>query len=455
MSKTIVWALLVLISVPVSHAQDIRWNTPAGYVAKPVPDLAKLRSPEGIDVDLIAGDGSASPGYASAVIDAAGLKGKQVRLVGDIAAMTSQPDGGASIYLQVYAGKTRLAFATSEVGGKVREKQHREVPVFIPEAADRLVIGVTLTGNGQATVHHLHLSVPDVPTATAEQVVHAAIELVRSNAFYASRIDWNKETSSMEEAAKKMSDSSQAWPSIQSLIAKLQDRHSRFLSLNDLWNQGDGEHQQEKPEVRILEQGIGYVKVPGFVGANDVEARQFSHALADGIAKHAKAARSGWVVDLRQDTGGNMWVMLSGLHALLGTREVGASRDRQGVESRWIVPMGQGEGADDIDLQQIPVAVLIGSHTSSSGEAVAVAFKGRARSRFFGQPTDGLSNVNRMYRLPDGTAILLTCAVDMDRGGHAYESGMTPDTQLPDDLSSGVDTALGAARDWLKHSASL
>jgi C-terminal processing protease CtpA/Prc len=115
----------------------------------------------------------------------------------------------------------------------------------------------------------------------------------------------------------------------------------------------------------------------------------------------------------------------------------------------------QGGNTNRIDLTQVPVAVLIGPHTSSSGEAIAVAFKGRAKSRFFGQPTDGLTNVNRTYRLPDGTALLLTCAIDMDRDGHVYENGIIPDMQVPDDVSLSADAALSAAQDWLRHSASL
>ena len=51
------------------------------------------------------------------------------------------------------------------------------------------------------------------------------------------------------------------------------------------------------------------------------------------------------------------------------------------------------------------VAVLTGPHTASSGEAVAIAFRGRPHTRSFGATTAGATTSPNSYRLTDGATI--------------------------------------------------
>lgn len=76
------------------------------------------------------------------------------------------------------------------------------------------------------------------------------------------------------------------------------------------------------------------------------------------------------------------------------------------------------------------VAVLTGPRTASSGEAVAIAFRGRPDTRSFGLPTAGLSTANGTFPLPDGSMLLLTAAVDADRTGRKYRDKVDPDETI-------------------------
>jgi carboxyl-terminal processing protease len=97
-----------------------------------------------------------------------------------------------------------------------------------------------------------------------------------------------------------------------------------------------------------------------------------------------------------------------------------------------------------LEHTDLPVAVLISGQTASSGEAIAVAFRGRDETRFFGAPTFGISTANRVYALADGAMIVLTVAVFADRAGVAY-GGALP----PDEVTTAGTATIDAAAVWL------
>jgi C-terminal processing protease CtpA/Prc len=99
------------------------------------------------------------------------------------------------------------------------------------------------------------------------------------------------------------------------------------------------------------------------------------------------------------------------------------------------------------------VAVLQGSRTASSGEALVVAFRSRQNTRSFGHATAGLSSANESIVLDDGAVLFLTVAVLADRSGKVYGAKIDPDyvteggranAPLPDDPD------VKAASAWLR-----
>ena len=91
-----------------------------------------------------------------------------------------------------------------------------------------------------------------------------------------------------------------------------------------------------------------------------------------------------------------------------------------------------------------PIAVLQGPDNGSSGEATVLAFRGLGHARSFGAPTAGYSSANQVRSLYDGTQILITTAVDVDRTGKTWNGGPVPPEQ-----SADVDTAHKTAATWL------
>ena len=167
-------------------------------------------------------------------------------------------------------------------------------------------------------------------------------------------------------------------------------------------------------------------------------------------------AGCGWIVDLRTNGGGNMWPMLAGLKPFLGDEPLGTFVSRDNTSPPW--KAGQAVGVEPPAALRGLEQVLTGPRTASSGEAVAISFKGRPRTRSFGQRTIGLSSANDSFPLPDGSMILLTTAIEADRTGKLYGEKVDPDETIPaagpgaPPASSIEDPTMAAAIAWLKTS---
>ncbi len=133
---------------------------------------------------------------------------------------------------------------------------------------------------------------------------------------------------------------------------------------------------------------LAQVQVPGFAGGTPVEQVEFAEELKNIIQLHDVGDVCGWVVDLRQNSGGNLWPMLAGLGPLLGGGELAASVYPDGRRVGVWYRDGQAGFGDYTQLRvrtpyrlraPLPVAVLVGPGTASSAEVLAVALRGQPR----------------------------------------------------------------------------
>ncbi|HKG06448.1 MAG TPA: S41 family peptidase [Pedobacter sp.] len=169
----------------------------------------------------------------------------------------------------------------------------------------------------------------------------------------------------------------------------------------------------------------------------------------------------GWVVDLRQNTGGNMYPMIAGLGPLTGEGNLGyfiSMSHKKEAMYLWFYKKG-GSGAASGTIVQlskpyslknkaVKVAVLIGPNTSSSGEMTAISFIGKKNARLFGTPSGGFTTGNVSFKLADGSNLLLASSYTADRNKKSYKKKIMPDVQISN--ASGQDDAvLKAAEDWL------
>jgi carboxyl-terminal processing protease len=212
------------------------------------------------------------------------------------------------------------------------------------------------------------------------------------------------------------------------------------------------------PTVSLLDGRIGAIMIPAVNSPpNTPNGERYTRAALTGLASlEATAKPCGWIVDLRGNTGGNVWPMLLGLGPLLGDGKLVGFRTRAGSEPYIAYRDGLLSGVGHSFRAPInvpvlspapPVAVLTDAPTLSSGEAVTIAFHGRANTRSFGTPTGGVPTSPQTFRLSDGALVHFSTADDVDRTGVVYTGPIAPDQPVAADLPDNAATA--AAEEWL------
>lgn len=214
------------------------------------------------------------------------------------------------------------------------------------------------------------------------------------------------------------------------------------------------------PTGRRLEGDIGYLELPSVrSGPKAATYDDTVHELLDEIDD---GTLLGWIVDLRRNTGGAVWPMLGGIGPLAGEGRLGAFASASGGAD-WSYDAASGMATSaSYELakvaqphplcDELPVAVLTGPLTAGAGEAIVVAFSGRAYARRFGDGTRGLPTSNTQIPLADGALLVLTVTVHADRTGTRYDDVIPPDETVAIDwtrFGQDDDPVLAAACRWL------
>ncbi len=246
---------------------------------------------------------------------------------------------------------------------------------------------------------------------------------------------------------------------IDQAVGWLGDNHSVFMAPGevDTWV-GDLQVPASRFEAQLLEGAYGYISVPSFSSGSDEANNEFATVLQAEIAEIDQQQPCGWIIDLRSNFGGNMWPMIAGIGPILGEGVFGENIRADGGTIVWRYEDGQGWWGDELLAQTNdqpvvlheelpPSAILLGRGTASAGEAVAIAFKGRPNTRFFGQATAGLTTAPEPYSLNDGAIIFLSDSYMGDRNGRAYTVDVAPDEELY--LGDSFDAPI----EWLSSQA--
>jgi carboxyl-terminal processing protease len=286
----------------------------------------------------------------------------------------------------------------------------------------------------------------------ARVYLDAAIAAMRDHSMNRASVDWDE----VEDLAFRIASGAQTEAATYRAISEsLGDDHSVFLSPTEAGSFSGAPAEFVTPEIGVRTGRLGYVMVGRYLGDIGDQADAYANDVASQISQTNDDV-CGWILDLRTNTGGNMWPMLGGLAPLLDLGPVGGFTYPDGTVELW-----ENDGSallwDDVvmadNLAQPgsprrvkPIAVLISAHTASSGEAVAVAFHGQDGVLFFGQPTRGLTTSNEPIELSDGAIIVLTMSNFTDRHANQYGQDISVE---PDEATPTHEESERSAIDWL------
>jgi len=331
----------------------------------------------------------------------------------------------------------------------------------VPSDAAALRVGVSLRGSGVVRVRGLRLRLgpaldDDGPIdATARAVLDAALDTVAQHALHRDVLTERRRAEVRTLASGAMTPR-ETYPAIQSLLSVLEDGHSSFMSPGQ-WKAyvSDSDSSNTSASVSAAAEGHGYIDLPSYSGGTVQEGLAYARALQEKLTSVAPQARCGWILDLRSNQGGNVYPMLAAMKPFLGeiprVRAMGPDGPiNSNSDPDWeTVLQVQVPGALKA-LSQAPVAVLVGSKTASSGEALALRFRGRQHARSFGASTAGFTTANRTFRLPDDSRLVLAVGAMIDASGAVQRGKIEPDEVT---ATAGLDRTLSAATAWLASRA--
>ncbi|NUQ17830.1 MAG: hypothetical protein HOP95_05150, partial [Sphingomonas sp.] len=245
-------------------------------------------------------------------------------------------------------------------------------------------------------------------------------------------------------AAAGAQTTAETYPAIRLIIRELGEKHTVFIEPDqakaDLTGKASANAQPPPfllPEAMRLGEGVGLVRLYAFIGsAAQGESYAWTAQTKINALKQQGVCR--FILDLREDSGGNMYPMLNGVAGLLEPGLLGTFETAQGKYMPWalrggvvvVLPQQNTRPIATGNQATQPVAVLIGPHTGSSGEFTAMSFEGRANTRFFGSPSAGYVTGNVPITLSDGALILMTGSWALDRTGKKYLDRIEPDEKI-------------------------
>src|SRR5690606_21795661 len=120
------------------------------------------------------------------------------------------------------------------------------------------------------------------------------------------------------------------------------DMHSFFRTPTQIQNRKNRDSATIFSTSRYLGDNIGYVQLPAFSSYNQETIRKYANTIRNQIQVLDTTYNiSSWVVDLRNNGGGNMWPMLAGLNSLQEDGVTGYFLSNKKIKSAWNIKNGK------------------------------------------------------------------------------------------------------------------
>ena len=317
----------------------------------------------------------------------------------------------------------------------------------------------------------LAAQVPD----SVRSYVHECLDTMRSRSLYAKSVDWDSVSRVCDQRLQLAQTSLEAEAVVIDVFKLLHDVHGMYGGIDTTFRFGTAGADRELSKglleayrvprdvrTRMLEGKIAYYKMPAvLIGSDTAKMKMWANRLADSIRKlEAKHPRA-YIIDLRMNNGGNFEPMWNALAGLIGKENRVSSVDRDGktlpedTDPESVAYHTSGMPDHPVKFRKnIPVAVLIGPGTASSGEIIAASFSTRKNTRLFGEPSVGVANVTQGAIIQNKGYLLLTVAsIKNAKGKIIRDFTIHPDEYVKsedDFVNPASDITVQAALKWLR-----
>ncbi|HXJ64263.1 MAG TPA: S41 family peptidase [Actinomycetota bacterium] len=274
------------------------------------------------------------------------------------------------------------------------------------------------------------------------------MRLIRDHDSYALGVAWPNLASEAARLAQGARRPADVYPTISTVLEYLDDPHGELVPPDErtTWT-GRLHNMASMPTGRLV--GVaGVLELPG-LGFPPRSGRAKAYVHAAWRVLRSVHPADGWIIDLREDYGGDAIPMLAAVEPFLDCSRFLGFRDAAQGTTWFHVregsvgvrgPRGTSTtlGAYGTPPPPIPgrLALLAGASTASSGEATLIALRCHQGASFMGEPTAGLTGSPSTFTLSDGAWLRLTTSVAVDGAGTVYGGTVEPD--IPVEWGSSV-----------------
>lgn len=280
------------------------------------------------------------------------------------------------------------------------------------------------------------------------------VKCIKQNSIYADSLDYDDIEKDVEQHIDTFTTYEKVGHYYMKILRMAGDNHSFFVNKKMLADYSAKQKENIRFSYQLLDGNIGYLSIPGFLSSDNAVVNDFANQIHNAIRElDTQQTITGWIVDLRNNNGGNMWPMVLGLNPLIGNEVAGYFKytSKKNLEE-WKT----GSPHSTITIRQpyqlkkpdAKIAVLYSKKTVSSGEATAICFIGKPNTRSFGTATGGLTTSNGIFTLSDDNIFVLAVGYDLDRNKKVYKGKIQPDVLFE---NADNETVLESAKAWLKQ----
>ncbi len=198
--------------------------------------------------------------------------------------------------------------------------------------------------------------------------------------------------------------------------------------------------ENQTVESEMMDDQVGYIYISGF---EDKTVGQFEKALAKLGSQNMK----GLVIDLRNNPGGNLDVVVEMCDMILPEGTIVSVETRDGANEAYT--------SDAEHELNVPLVVLVNGNSASASEIFAGAVKDFAAGTLVGTTTYGKGVVQNIYSLGDGTSFKLTSSEYFTPSGtNIHGVGIEPDVVIEyeyDEADPEADNQLEKAIEILEN----
>lgn len=301
--------------------------------------------------------------------------------------------------------------------------------------------------------------------------------------LYSNTVNWDSLKTRMYRSAENARKIEDLKPAFEILINALRDHHGQIrktsdysilASFTDYPNSRKKDNREKNQDIwnivndiesrftyQMLPNKIGYLKIVG-IGGN-VDGQTEAERIRGAIRELCKKDVEKWIIDLRYNGGGNINVMMAGLAPFFDRQKLVSIQNRdeeiQGTAevkkgNFWYYGMNAFKMKRKPKMKKAKIAILTSRWTVSSGEIIAIAFKGQSNTKSFGEVTGGYTTNNCYEVINNEIALIISTGIFCDRNGNKYVQNVPPDVEVPFEVEEdpGKDLGISAAIQWLVES---